>query len=129
MTNTFNGRNSSLDYTKVKRDFELLDFDSRKNDFSHYLKALDGSRHELEKLDSYECIITDDELLNKAKGTLIRTCGMGNYCPTDNGSFNNFLHELALDLITTKTTTGVIGRHKDSFKHFGTPTATVRLLA
>ena len=54
---------------------------------------------------------------------------MGNYRPVDNGPFNNLLYDLSLDLITAKTTAGFVGRHNDSFKDFGTPTATARLLA
>ena len=63
MIDTFNGRNSSLDYTKVRRDFDLLDFDPRRNDFSHFLKALESFRSELDELDSRERLITDNELL------------------------------------------------------------------
>ena len=36
---TFNGRNSSLDYAKIKRNFELLEYDPRINDFTYFLKA------------------------------------------------------------------------------------------
>ena len=129
MIETLNGRNSSLGYIKVRRDFDLLEFDTRKNDFSHFMKALESFRSELDKLDSCERLTTDNEPLEKAKGTLIRTFGMGNYHPVDNGPFNSLLYDLSLDLITSKTTVGFVWRHNDSFKDFGTLTATARLLA
>ena len=125
----FNGRNSSLDYVRVKRDYNLLDFDPRTNDFTHFMKALESFRDELHRLDSREQLITDDELLEKTKATLIQTFRLGNYRTTDNNAFNNFLYELSLELISAKTTIGFEGRHKDSFRDFGTLNATVRLLA
>ena len=38
----FNGRNSSLDYIRVLRDYDMMDFDPRTNDFNHYMKALES---------------------------------------------------------------------------------------
>ena len=90
------------DYINVHRDFDPLDFDPRKHDSSHFLKALESFRSKLNKLGARERRIIDDKLLGEAAGTLIRAFGMGIYRPSDSGSFNNFLHELALDLIKAK---------------------------
>ena len=50
---------------------------------------------------------------------------MGNYGTTNNDAYKNCLYELALELISTKTTIGFEGRHKDSFTDFATLSATV----
>ena len=106
---TLNGRNSSLDYIKVHRDYDFLDFDPRRHDFSQFLKSLENFRSELNKLDARERRITDKEILEEAKGTLIRTFGVGNYRPTDNSPFNSLLYDLSLDLIKAKTTASFVG--------------------
>ena len=51
---TLNGHNSSLDYVSVHQAFLLIDYDPRKHDFTHYLKALDNFKSELHKLDASE---------------------------------------------------------------------------
>ena len=73
--------------------------------------------------------ITDGELLGKAKNTLIRAFGLGNYRTVDNDSFNNLLYELAQDLIKDRTTAGFVGQLIKSFASFAQLTSDVQLLA
>jgi hypothetical protein len=128
---TFNGRNTAVDFVTVHRALTVIEFNPKTNNFLLFLKALQCYRAELYVLDPRETRITDDDLLERAKNALIRAYALGDHRPVDNDNFNNRLAELAEELVRVKTSTGehLLSRHQAIFATFASLYAFVQLLA